>query len=70
VKVAERVALIERVARARAWSSLSASDQEINRQRARALVSELEDSYRDSLAVGWIFVDPDPDTDADEAEVR
>lgn len=61
MKVSERVALKERLARSIVWHSQSDELRESARAQASALVDELESGYRESMEVGWMFLDPEPE---------
>jgi hypothetical protein len=66
VKVAERVALVERIARSAAWRGLKEEEREALRAEATELVDEIEGSHRGAMAVGGMFLDPS--TDPEPAE--
>lgn len=61
MKPAERIALIERVARGLAWTTLGESRREAHKRRAAVIVDELEIGYEQTQRVGWVFVNTDAD---------
>jgi hypothetical protein len=60
MKVAERAAMIDRLARGLAWSALSEKRRERLRAKAADLVDELEQTHRDDDAIAWMLLDPEP----------
>lgn len=64
MKVSERVALTERVARALVWSELPQTTRDSARARAVAVVDEIDQGYRDHDAIAWILLDPVEETES------
>lgn len=67
MKVPERVALRERIARVLAWQELSQENRDELLAEASSIVDELENGYRDSNTIGWMLLDPEH-SDAEDAE--
>ena len=57
MKPAERAALIDRIARALAWETLSDPGKATRRSEAAAIVDELRTGYEQNQRIGWVFVD-------------
>ena len=54
---ADRVALVDRLARARAWNALAKSDQDHLRQRVSADIDELEIAQEQIARIGWMLIE-------------
>jgi hypothetical protein len=57
VKVAEQRALVERLARARAWTRLTDDDREALRTEASRDVDEVVVSHHDWGEIAWMLLD-------------
>lgn len=62
---ADRIALVERIARGIAWSSLTHDEQAGHRRSAEAVIREIEVAKEQLDRIGWILVDV---AQGDEAE--
>lgn len=65
VRPAERIALIERIARARTWTQLTESERMVQLRIAEALLIELEATKEQADRLGWIFVELDEESEVD-----
>jgi hypothetical protein len=69
MNAADRIALVDRLARAIAWNALSAEEQTARRRDADLLLVELEIQNEQRDRLGWMFVDTSEIED-DEQEAR
>jgi hypothetical protein len=60
VNPADRVALLERLARAAAWTGMTEDERNGHRRRAAALIEEIEISREQIDRIGWMLVELDP----------
>ena len=59
MKPAERIALIERIARGLAWRGLSDAKREAHKRQATEIADELLTGYEQTSRIGWVFVTSD-----------
>jgi hypothetical protein len=69
MNAADRIALVDRLARAINWNALSPEEQAARRRDAELLIVELEIANEQRDRLGWIFVDTSTIED-DEEEAR
>lgn len=67
MNAADRIALVDRLARAIAWTALSDAEQTARRRDADALVAEVEIGREQLDRIGWLLVDMPPG-DGEEVE--
>ena len=58
MKVAEQRALVERLARARAWLRMTDEERQAIREQASADIDEIATSFRDNDQIAWMLLDP------------
>lgn len=59
MRTAERAALVERLARAKAWSRLTEPQRDELHDEASREVEELVTDHQDHSAIGWMLLDPE-----------
>lgn len=59
MKVAERAALVDRIARALSWIEQPDATRAAARARAAKVVDEIEQGHRDDHEIAWMLLDPD-----------
>jgi len=61
MNAADRIALIDRLARAITWSTLTEDEQTARRRDAETLIRELETAQEQHYRIGWLFVEIAPE---------
>lgn len=61
MNAADRIALVDRLARARAWNRLEEHERAALRRTAEADIAEIEVSKQQLERIGWLFVELDPE---------
>lgn len=59
MKTVERAALVERLARAKAWSRLTETQRDEFHEEASREVDELVTDHQDQASIGWMLLDPE-----------
>jgi hypothetical protein len=68
VNPADRVALLERLARASAWMGMTEDERNGHRRRAAAMLEEIEISREQIDRIGWILVEVDDGSDREGSD--